>query len=150
MSGHATQREKISSRAENQQRGRGVPAFASGQREAILQMLRAAGLQGVSKETLLFEKHWSQAAARIWELEQQGFRIQHVQRDGQRYVTYVLDGEPEQPKPLPTYQPKRADKRQGHFSASPDWYERRTGRPRPSSSPRVEDSPLFEGMPPDE
>ena len=132
------------SRPERQQPNRGVPAFAGGQREAILEMLRVAGPQGVSKEILLFEKHWSQAAARIFELEQQGYEIKHVQREGERYVRYVLESEPEHPKTLPVYQQKGLDKRQGSFSNSPDWYERQTNQPRPASSPSVEDLPLFD------
>jgi hypothetical protein len=120
---------------------RSIPAFAGGQREAILKMLRTAGPHGVSKEILLFEKHWSQAAARIFELEQQGYRIKHVQVEGEKYVRYVLEGEPENPKPLPTYQPKGPDKRQGELSNSPDWYSRTTGRDRPQDSAP---GPLFE------
>jgi hypothetical protein len=131
-------------KSENQQSNRGVPAFADGQRESILKMLRAAGSQGVSKEVLLFENHWSQAATRIFELEQQGFEIKHVRRDGERYVRYVLQGEPEHPKPLPNYLPKGPDKRQGAFSNSPDWYERQCNQPRPSSSLSVENLPLFD------
>jgi predicted RecB family nuclease len=113
-------------------RNAGVPGFAVGQREAILKMLRAAGAVGVSKELLLYEKHWSQAAARIFELEQQGFEIKHVQRDGEKYVTYILETEPAHPKPLPTYAKK----------SSTDWYERQTGGHRPASSA----GPLFDAV----
>lgn len=111
-------------------------------------MLRAAGPQGVSKEILLFEKHFSQAAARVFELERQGFEITHVQVEGEQYVRYVLEAEPEHPKPLPVYQAKKPDMRQGAFSNSPDWFERQTGQPRPSSSPNTEDLPLFETVRP--
>ena len=106
----------------------GAPAFAQSQREEILSMIRSAGTVGVSKEVLLFEKHWSQAAARVFELEQQGFQIKHVQREGEKYVRYVLESEPLELKPL---------------ASSVDWYERQTGRPRPSSANGSE-LPLFE------
>jgi hypothetical protein len=104
-------------------------------------MLRAAEAQGISKEFLLYEKRWSQTAARIFELEQQGYRIKHVQREGERYVRYVLEAEPERPKPLPTYQPKVPDPRQGSLSNSPDWFEKQTGERRPVSTPEFEQTP---------
>jgi hypothetical protein len=94
-------------------------------------MLRAAGPAGVSKETFLFEKRWSQAAARIFELEQQGFQIAHVQRGGETYVRYVLESEPLELKSLD----------------NSDWYERTTGKPRTKSNPEnVSDLPLFPGV----
>jgi hypothetical protein len=108
---------------------RGLPPFAESQRTEILEMLRAAGPAGVSKETLLFEKRWSQAAARIFELERQGFQIAHIQRDGEIYVRYVLESEPLQLKPLDNL----------------DWYERTTGKPR-TSPEGVRDLPLFSGV----
>jgi len=91
-------------------------------------MLREAGQAGVSKETLLFEKRWSQAAARIWELEQQGFQIAHTQREGETYVRYVLESEPLALKPI----------------AGSDWYERGHG-PRPATERDTCDLPLFSG-----
>lgn len=79
---------------------RGVPAFAGGQREETLRILRDAGPRGVSKEFFLYEKHWSQVAARIFELEAAGHCIKHVLLDGERYVRYILV-EPEHERPLP-------------------------------------------------
>ncbi len=38
-----------------------------------------------------------------------GYQIRHESRDGERYVTFVLVGEPDEPKPLPTFKPKSAD-----------------------------------------
>jgi hypothetical protein len=109
---------------------RGAPQFAGDQRAEILRLLREAGPQGVSKAVLIFEKHWTQAAARVWELEQQGYGIRHESRDGERFVTFVLVSEPHEPKPLPTYKPKT------------DWYERTTGQSRPpTQSPDF--GPLF-------
>jgi len=107
-----------------------LPPFAESQRAGILEMLRAAGTAGVSKETLLFEKRWSQAAARVWELEQQGFQIAHLQRDSETYVRYVLESEP-----LELKSPDNSD-----------WYERTTGKPRAAGNPgQVSDLPLFSG-----
>jgi helix-turn-helix protein len=99
----------------------GAHAERSHQRSTILQLLRNAGPDGVSKAHLVFERHFTQAAARIWELEKQGFQIKHQSRDDSRYVYFVLVSEPTEP------QPKTAD-----------WYEETTGKPRPAS-PKPDD-----------
>jgi hypothetical protein len=107
-----------------------VPAFAKSQKAETLKMLRAAGTVGVSKATLLYEKHWSQVAARISELEDDGFQIKHAKREGETYVRYILESEPLELKP-----PEKSD-----------WYERTTGKPRTQSAPeKVSDLPLFSG-----
>jgi len=86
----------------------GVPnasGIAGDQRNQILRLLRDAGAEGVSKAFLVFEKHFTQAAARIWELEKQGYTIRHESRDGERYVRFVLVSEPTSktpPNPNPT------------------------------------------------
>lgn len=98
----------------------GAPSFAATQRDKILELLRQAGPRGVSREDLIFRYRWTQAGARIFELEQMGFVIRHDSRPGQRFITYVLESEPLELKPLPS---------------GVDWYEQQTGKPRPSSHP---------------
>jgi len=73
------------------------PAFAATQRSDILRLLREAKDrgQGVRKSDLVFEYRYTQAAARIWELERQGYVIRHETEPGQRLVTYFLEREPE-------------------------------------------------------
>lgn len=117
----------------------GAPAFVGDQRTEILRLLRDAGQAGVSKAFLVFEKHYTQAAARIWELERQGYQILHESRKGERYVRFVLVSEPTDP------QPKTAD-----------WYEETTGKPRtmaskhdspyPKPLPAYRPLPLFDGV----
>lgn len=108
---------------------RGRPSFADTQRERILALLREAGPRGVSKEELVFKHRWTQAAARIFELEQIGYGIRHDTRPGERFVFYVLESEPLELNSLP--------------SAS-DWYEREHGV-RPSDKP-ADGAPLFAGV----
>jgi hypothetical protein len=95
------------------------------QREIILRLLRQAGPEGVSKAVLIFDKHYTQAAARVWELEQAGVTICHEMRPGDRYVTFVLVSEPAEA------QPKTAD-----------WYEETTGKPR-ATSPNPKPLPVY-------
>jgi len=112
---------------------RGRPSFASTQREEVLQMLRAAGRGGVSRYTLIYEKHISQCGARVDELKRVGYAIHSELRDGERYVRYVLDSEPLELNPL---------------RAGGDSYEQKYG-PRPSGKPQeqpYDDLPLFTGM----
>jgi hypothetical protein len=105
----------------------GIPVFAESQRAEILEMLRAAGPAGVSKSELIFAKHWTQCAARIWELEHLGYKISHIQRPCDRFVRYVLESEPLQPTP----------------STNPDWYEHVHG-PRPKPGHEGSNLPLFD------
>jgi hypothetical protein len=100
---------------------RGAPAFANDQRSFVLRKLQEAGERGVSRATFIFEHRVTQCGARIDELKRQGYRIESELRSGDRYVTYVLRGEPAEPKPLPTFQQKKL---------SGDWFER-SGKKRP-------------------
>jgi hypothetical protein len=109
----------------------GPPAFAESQRAEILEMLKAAGPAGVSKAELIFTKHWTQCAARIFELERMGYKIAHVQRSGDRLVRFILESEPLELKP----------------PNSSDSYERTTGKARTTGDPgSVPDLPLFSGV----
>jgi len=73
------------------------PAFADTQVADVLRLLQEAKArgQGVRKADLLYEHHYSQAAARIHELEKLGYVIRHETEPGQRYVTYFLEREPD-------------------------------------------------------
>jgi hypothetical protein len=125
---------------------RGAPAFSHGQRARILELLRQAGPQGVKREDLIFHHRYTQAGTRVFELQAMGYDIRSEQRSGDRYVTYVLHGEPAQERPLPTYLPKGPDPRQGTLANSCDWYERATGKPRSITQPQADDLPLFAGV----
>ena len=125
---------------------RATPHFPHAKRDTILALLREAKLrgEGVDRAHLLFECGYTQCAARIFELEQQGYMMRHETRPGQRYVTYFLVSRPAEEKPLPAYQSKTPDKRQGAFACSSDWYERQTCQNRlDESASRF--GPLFEG-----
>jgi hypothetical protein len=125
---------------------RGAPSFSNDQRTKILELLREAGPQCVKRETLIFERHFTQCGTRVFELQKMGYDIRSEQRVGDRYVTYALYGEPENEKPLPTYLPKGPDPRQGTLANSPNWYERQTGKPRAAVVPEksTADLPLFD------
>jgi hypothetical protein len=125
---------------------RGAPSFSNDQRTKILELLREAGPQGVKRETLIFERHFTQCGTRVFELQKMGYDIRSEQRGDDRYVTYVLYGEPAQEKPLPTHLPKGPDPRPGTLANSVDWFERATGKPRvvvPEKS-TTDDLPLFD------
>lgn len=126
---------------------RGAPDFAHAQRDEILRLLREAKDrgEGVDKVYLIYERHFSQAAARIFELEKMGYVIRHETRPGQKYVSYFLVSEPAQEKPLPNYQPKGPDRRQSTFASSSDWYTRQTKRERPKEV-QASPGPLFAGV----
>jgi hypothetical protein len=115
---------------------RGTPSFSNDQRTKILELLREAGPRGVKRETLIFAHHFTQCGTRIFELQKMGYDIRSEHRGGDRYVTYVLYGEPQKEKPLPTYLPKGPDPRQGTLANSSDWYEKQTGQKRPGGQPR--------------
>ena len=105
-----------------------LPAFASNQRDRILALLREAGPRGVSKEDLIFRHRFTQAAARVFELERMGFVIHHASRPGERLVVFVLVSEPLELKPP---------------SAG---YEQKTGGPRAAvvqKDSTTDDLPLF-------
>jgi hypothetical protein len=78
-----------------------------------------------------------------------GYAIRHDLEPGARFVTYFLVSEPEEEKPLPTYQPKGPDPRQSTFANSDDWFERQTGKPRGAVRQSLnDDMPLFSGIEP--
>jgi hypothetical protein len=77
---------------------------------------------------LIFRYHYTQAAARVFELQSEGYVIRSESRLGERFVFFVLESEPLELKPLPSYS---------------DWYEQKTGKPRPSLD---QDLPLFSGV----
>jgi hypothetical protein len=110
----------------NSNRRNVTPPFAESQRAEILDMLRAAGPNGVSKAELIFTKRMSQCGARIFELEKIGYKIAHTQREGERYVRFVLESEPLTLHPL----------------EEPDWYTRQTGKPRAADA--ASELPLFD------
>jgi len=97
-------------------RPRRVPAHASAQRDEVLRLLREAKArgQGVSRADLIFQYHYTQCGTRIFELERDGYKIEHRQIPGQCYVTYFLLAEP----------------------GEGDWYEQQTGKKRPGWQPR--------------
>ena len=109
---------------------RGRPAFVETQCDEVRDALVAAGKDGVSRATCIFEMHITQVGARVDELKRMGYAIHSESRESERYVRYVLDGDPVELRPL----------QQGA-----DWYEARFG-PRPSEKPPkedVDDLPLF-------
>ena len=124
-------------------RTRRVPAHASAQRDSVLRLLREAKArgQGLRREDAIFTYRITQVGARVHELERMGYVIRHDLEPGARFVTYFLVSEPGREKPLPTYQPRGSDPRQGSLANSPDWYERQTGHAREPASP--DPGPLF-------
>ena len=105
---------------------RGRPAFSDSQRDKILELLRAAGSQGISREELIFHHQWTQCGTRILELEKMGYVIRSDDRGGRYPTWYVLEGEPLDLKAIPD---------------DTDWYTHVTGRPRP---PQTTGLPLFD------
>jgi hypothetical protein len=87
---------------------RGHPPFADTQRADILRLLREAKGRGdgVRRADLIFQYRYTQCGTRIFELEEQGYEVRHEIEPGQRYVTYFLVSEPEQPKELPRFAPR--------------------------------------------
>jgi hypothetical protein len=118
-------------------KARRVPSHASAQRGDVLRLLREAKArsQGLRREDAIFTHRITQVGARVHELERMGYVIRHDLEPGARFVTYFLVSEPEREKPLPTYQPRGVDLRQGSLANSPDWYERQTGKPRSAVNP---------------
>ena len=97
--------------------------------ERLLREAHARG-QGVNRAFFLFELRYTQVGARIDEINKhiarEGLKIRSRKVAGQRYVEYFIG---------------KAD--QAAFSDSPDWYERRTGRPRVETNT----APEFELVP---
>ena|ERR1700687_769216 len=123
----------------------GPPAHASAQRDTVLRLLREAKARGAGlrRDDAIFAHRITQVGTRVFELEHMGYVIRHEQEPGARFITYFLVSEPDQPKPLPTYQPKGPDPRQHILSNSPDWFERQTGKPRVDTNT----APEFELLP---
>ena len=113
---------------------RGRPAFAETQRAEILQLLRDAGPAGVGRDFLIFTKQYTQCGSRIFELQRMGYGIRSEMRERRRFVTYVLESEPAEPKPLPSFQKKQR-------LLTRDWFVEATGRERPKQM--QEYGPLF-------
>ncbi len=137
----------------------GAPSFAPTQRDEVLRLLREAGPAGVRKAELIFDRHYTQCAARIFELQKAGYKICSEQRDGERYVTYVLESEPfhfEHPSSdSPDWyecqnggKSPRGDSYESKRVPIGDWYTEKTGRLRPTGQPDPPPSklPLFEGV----
>jgi hypothetical protein len=77
------------------------------QKSIILQRLREAGDNGFSKREL--EKEFSQAPARISELQDEGYKIISRYPPGNKFVNYSLISEPR--KPTKSVRPKISPKR---------------------------------------
>jgi|SRR5215469_8895025 len=107
---------------------RGRRAFCDSQRDKILELLRAAGAQGVSREELIFRYHWTQCGTRIFELQKMGYVIRSEDRGGRYPMWYVLEGEPLDLKAIP---------------GETDWYTHVTGKPRPEQQTGL---PLFDSV----
>ena len=105
---------------------RGRPAFSDSQRDKILELLRAAGSQGISREELIFHHRWTQCGTRIFELQNMGYVIRSEDRGGRYPTWYILEGEPLDLKAIPD---------------NADWYTHVTGKPRPQQGT---DLPLFD------
>ena len=77
-----------------------APARRSGQRVRVLHILQEAGGRGVTNLELTFMYRVSQSASRVFELRDEGWRIDSVpsgKRDGS--VTYILRGRSESGEP---------------------------------------------------
>ena len=72
-------------------------------------MLREADGRGVSREYLIFTCKLTQCGRAINSLEKRGYVIEHVKFKGERYVRYILQSEPLEPKSLATSQRKPSD-----------------------------------------
>lgn len=109
----------------------GRPEWASSEEDWILDLLRDAGEGGISREYLIFTCKSTQCGRAINSLEKRGYVIEHVNFADEKYVRYILRGEPLKENP-----------------GSDDWYAQATGKPRPSRKPQDEsdDLPLFRGV----
>ena len=112
---------------------RGTPPFAETQRE-ILQLLRAAGPEGIARDFLIFDKHYTQCAARIFELRKMGYGIRAKVAEGRRFVTYIMESEPLELTPIPSFRKKQRP-------LSVDWFTEATGQQRPQLARNF--GPLF-------
>lgn len=85
------------------------PTFAASQRARVLELLREVGPVGLSRQALIFEHRYTQCRTRIFTLNKMGYKICSELREGQRFVHYVLESEPDDAKPLPAYKPKTSE-----------------------------------------
>lgn len=88
------------------------------------------GTRAVHRGYFLYALHWSQAGARISEMNDLGWTIASVLLPESEWQSGVRTGYRLDGKPL---------------SPSEDWYERQTGTPRPAPAKRLENLPLFSG-----
>jgi hypothetical protein len=122
---------------------------AANQRERILSLLRDAARsgQGVSGDALRYEHKLRQAPTRIFELKNHyGYQIETLQDPDTRLATYFFRRDPPEgwhPRAKQTRLCLKAKassdtpKSELYGTAAPaadsrDWYERATGKPRPS------------------
>lgn len=82
----------------------GPPGFVPTQKAFVLDVLRQAGSQGISKDQfregthpLLHGRKVTEIAARVCELEDEGYFIEHP-KGRARLVLYILRGEPTEPR----------------------------------------------------
>jgi hypothetical protein len=108
----------------------------------VERILEQAGSNGVHRAYFLYNLRWSQAGARISEMNDLGWTIEAVHLPESRWINGIKTKYILRSKPLPTYQPSRADPRQGSLVHSPDWDARETGQERPSSA-HTDLGPLF-------
>jgi hypothetical protein len=120
-------------RCERESVPRGRPKWASSEEERILDLLRKAAAEGVSREYLTFTCQSTQCGRAINSLEKRGCVIEHAKFKSEKFVRYILRSEPLEVKPLPDF-PRRKSKR--------DWFVDATGKERPSAE--TVNLPLFE------
>jgi helix-turn-helix protein len=80
------------------------PSNSPSQRERILSLLRSRGSSGATN--LELNAICFRYGARIFELRKAGFDIK-TRREGETEFRFVLVGEPENPKSLPTFEQRR-------------------------------------------
>jgi hypothetical protein len=92
-----------------------------------------AGTRAVHRAYFLYSLRWSQAGARISEMNDLGWTITGVLLPESEWQSGVRTGYRLDGKPL---------------SLSEDWYERQTGKPRPAPAKPLDNLPLFVGAKP--
>ena len=119
------------------QKKQGPPSYASAQALRVLDILRQ-NPQGVSREKFLTPVRLggfgiTQAGARINELEAVGFIFEHRHNPGEKFITYVLRGEPQEPRkpvqsePMPAQKSESMPEQRGMFET---FLSYETGRAR--------------------
>jgi hypothetical protein len=128
--------------------GRAKPCRQDGRRaehaadaQRLLRRLREAGASGVTTAELIAEKSFGlRPPNRIGDLRRAGHLIE-TRRERHGVFRFVLIRESENPI---EQRPAKKKPRQTRFSDSADWYERATGKPRPSGE--ASGLPLFSGV----